>query len=63
MLTLPEGFVHNDLWNVQEYDNWNKETTFTWSVTSKAPDTETMKAAKSLLVITGVGYPSTKRPT
>ena len=59
MLTLPEGFVHNDLWNVQEYDNWNKETTFTWSVTSKAPDTETMKAAKSLLVITGVGYPST----
>lgn len=59
MLTLPEGFVHNDLYNVQEYDNWNKETTFTWSVTSKAPDTETMKAAKSLLAITGVGYPST----
>lgn len=58
-LTLPEGFVHNDLYNVPEYDNWNKETTFTWSVTSKAPDTETMKAAKSLLAITGVGYPST----
>lgn len=58
-LTLPEGFVHNELYNVPDYDNWNKETTFTWSVTSKAPDTETMKAAKSLLAITGVGYPST----
>lgn len=58
-LTLPEGFVHNELYNVSEYDNWNKETTFTWSVTSKAPDTETMKAAKALLAITGVGYPTT----
>lgn len=58
-LTLPEGFVHNELYNVPEYDNWNKETTFTWSVTSKAPDTETMKDAKALLAITGVGYPAT----
>lgn len=58
-LTLPEGFVHNELYNVSEYDNWNKETTFTWSVTSKAPDTETMKDAKALLAITGVGYPTT----
>lgn len=57
-LTLPEGFVHNELYNVPGYDNWNKKTTFTWSVTSKAPDTETMKAAKSLLTITGVGYPA-----
>lgn len=58
-LTLPEGFVHNELYNVSEYDNWSKETTFTWSVTSKAPDTETMKAAKALLAVEGVGYPAT----
>lgn len=58
-LTLPEGFVHNELYNVPEYDNWNKETTFTWSVTSKVPDTETMKNAKALLAIEGVGYPAT----
>ena len=57
-LTLPEGFVHNALFNVAEYDNWNKEVTYTWNVTSKEPDTETMKAAKSLLAITGVGYPA-----
>lgn len=58
-LTLPEGFVHNELYNVSEYDNWSKETTFTWSVTSKAPYTETMKAAKALLAVEGVGYPAT----
>lgn len=57
-LTIPEGFVHNALYNVADYDSWNKAVAYTWTVSGKAPDTETMKAAKSLLAISGVGYPA-----
>lgn len=57
-LTIPEGFVHNALYNVEGSDAWNKAVTYTWVVSDKKPDTETMKAAKELLKKTGVGYPS-----
>lgn len=57
-LTIPEGFVHNALYNVEGSDAWNKAVTYTWVVSNKKPDTETMKAAKALLLKTGVGYPS-----
>lgn len=57
-LTIPEGFVHNALYNVEGSDAWNKAVTYTWVVSDKKPDTETMKAAKALLLKTGVGYPS-----
>ncbi|MGI6224384.1 MAG: Ig-like domain-containing protein [Prevotella sp.] len=57
--TLPEGFVHNNLYNVSEYDRYNKAVTYTWEVTNKKPDTETMIAAKELLKTNGVGYPAT----
>ena len=57
-LTIPEGFVHNALWNIEGSDAWNKAVTYTWVVSNKKPDTETMKAAKALLLKTGVGYPS-----
>lgn len=57
-LTIPEGFVHNALWNIEGSDAWNKAVTYTWVVSNKKPDTETMKAAKELLKKTGVGYPS-----
>ena len=57
-LTIPEGFVHNALWNIEGSDAWNKAVTYTWVVSNKKPDTETMKAAKELLLMTGVGYPS-----
>lgn len=57
-LTIPEGFVHNALYNVEGSDAWNKAVTHTWVVSDKKPDTETMKAAKELLKKTGVGYPS-----
>lgn len=57
-LTIPEGFVHNALWNIEGSDAWNKAVTYTWMVSNKKPDTETMKAAKELLLMTGVGYPS-----
>lgn len=57
-LTIPEGFVHNALWNIEGSDAWNKAVTYTWVVSDKKPDTETMKAAKELLKKTGVGYPS-----
>lgn len=57
-LTIPEGFVHNALYNVEGSDAWNKAVTYTWVVSDKKPDTETMKAAKKLLLKTGVGYPS-----
>lgn len=57
-LTIPEGFVHNALWNIEGSDAWNKAVTYTWVVSNKKPDTETMKAAKELLLKTGVGYPS-----
>lgn len=58
-LTIPEGYVHNAAWNVDDADRWNKAVTYSWLVSNKKPDTETMKAAKSLLAISGVGYPST----
>lgn len=58
-LTIPEGYVHNAAWNVEDADRWNKAVTYSWLVSNKKPDTETMKAAKSLLAISGVGYPST----
>lgn len=57
-LTIPAGFVHNALYNVEGSDAWNKAVTYTWVVSDKKPDTETMKAAKELLLKTGVGYPS-----
>lgn len=57
-LTIPEGFVHNALYNIEGSDAWNKAVTYTWVVSNKKPDTETMKAAKKLLLKTGVGYPS-----
>lgn len=57
-LTIPEGFVHNALFNIEGSDAWNKAVTYTWVVSNKKPDTETMKAAKELLLKTGVGYPS-----
>lgn len=57
-LTIPEGFVHNALYNIEGSDAWNKAVTYTWVVSNKKPDTETMKAAKELLKKTGVGYPS-----
>lgn len=57
-LTIPEGFVHNALYNIEGSDAWNKAVTYTWVVSNKKPDTETMKAAKALLLKTGVGYPS-----
>ena len=57
-LTIPAGFVHNALYNVEGSDAWNKAVTYTWVVSDKKPDTETMKAAKELLKKTGVGYPS-----
>ena len=57
-LTIPEGFVHNALWNIEGSDAWNKAVTYTWVVSNKKPDTETMKAAKAQLLKTGVGYPS-----
>lgn len=57
-LTIPEGFVHNALYNIEGSDAWNKAVTYTWVVSNKKPDTETMKAAKELLLKTGVGYPS-----
>ena len=56
-LTIPEGFVHNALYNIEGSDAWNKAVTYTWVVSNKKPDTETMKAAKALLMKTGVGYP------
>ena len=56
-LTIPEGFVHNALYNIEGADAWNKAMTYTWVVSDKKPDTETMKAAKELLKKTGVGYP------
>lgn len=56
-LTIPEGFVHNALYNIEGSDAWNKAVTYTWVVSDKKPDTETMKAAKELLKKTGVGYP------
>ena len=58
-LTIPEGYVHNAAYNVEDADRWNKAVTYSWLVSNKKPDTETMKAAKSLLAITGVGYPAT----
>lgn len=58
-LTIPEGYVHNAAFNIEDADRWNKVVTYSWLVSNKKPDTETMKAAKSLLAITGVGYPST----
>ncbi len=57
-LTIPEGFVHNALYNIEGSDAWNKSVTYTWVVSNKKPDTETMKTAKELLKKTGVGYPS-----
>lgn len=56
-LTLPEKFVCDNLYGTDDV-KWNKEVTFSWNVTDKKPDTETMKAAKALLKKTGVGYPS-----
>lgn len=56
-LTLPEKFVCDNLYGTDDV-KWNKEVTFSWNVTDKKPDTETMKAAKVLLKKTGVGYPS-----
>lgn len=58
-LTIPEGYVHNAAYNVEDADRWNKAVTYSWLVSNKKPDSETMKAAKSLLAITGVGYPAT----
>ncbi len=57
-LTIPEGYVHNAAFNIEDADRWNKVVTYSWLVSNKKPDTETMKAAKSLLAISGVGYPA-----
>lgn len=57
-LTIPEGYVHNAAYNVEDADRWNKAVTYSWLVSNKKPDSETMKAAKSLLAISGVGYPA-----
>lgn len=57
-LTIPEGYVHNAAYNVEGADRWNKAVTYSWVVSDKKPDSETMKAAKALLKKTGVGYPS-----
>lgn len=58
-LTIPEGYVHNAAYNVEDADRWNKAVTYSWLVSNKKPDSETMKAAKALLAIEGVGYPAT----
>lgn len=58
-LTIPEGYVHNAAYNIEDADRWNKAVTYSWLVSNKKPDSETMKAAKALLAIEGVGYPAT----
>lgn len=57
-LTLPEGYVHNAAYNIEDADRWNKAVTYSWVVSNKKPDSETMKAAKALLAKEGVGYPT-----
>lgn len=58
-LTIPEGYVHNATYNVEGADRYNKAVTYSWVVSNKKPDSETMKQAKALLAKAGVGYPTT----
>ncbi len=57
-LTIPEGYVHNAAYNIEDANRWNKAVTYSWVVSNKKPDSETMTKAKALLAKEGVGYPS-----
>lgn len=62
-IEIPEGLFHNQYYQVDDHeDRWNEAMTITYIVDgsqSGPQDSQTLKAAKEMLNLTGVGYPKT----
>ncbi len=60
-MTVPEKTIHNDFLGNEDLDRYNAKIDLQWTVDNTPIDTETMKAAKTLLANTdymGLGYPA-----
>lgn len=64
-LTIPEGRIHNAFYQAQgqeDLDRYNAEIKIEYTIKADEPqpqvDSETMKAAKEILMNSGVGYPA-----